>query len=240
MLVEHPNLLLREVEAEVLAQFASRLLPVDLSKGATLQNPGDPVDWVYFPEGALVAGLADTPTGESVATCLIGYEGAIGAFEACGSRTAHMRCLVNVAGKASRMRASVYREFYDTSAALRTAIHKHVEMLLAESRQNVACNAIHTVEARLSRLILEGLDKCEARTALPFTQEAMAQVLGVQRTTVATCVSILQKQGHVRSNRGSIEVTDKPSLETVACACRKTLRDTRRDIYVKRSESCDA
>jgi CRP-like cAMP-binding protein len=240
MVLEHRNLLLRSVEPAVLARFSTRLQPVELCKGVTLHNPGDTVDWVYFPDGALIAGFSETKAGESVATSLVGLEGALGVFEACGSRTAHMRCLVQITGRAWRMRAGAYRELYDTSAPLRTAIHKHIELLLAESRQSVACNAIHPVEGRLSRYILEGLERCKASTTLPLTQEALAHALGVQRTTVALCVSTLQKQGVLRSSRGSIEVTDRSGLEQASCLCRQALVDARRDIYQARSESCDA
>ncbi|MDB5596337.1 MAG: transcriptional regulator, Crp/Fnr family [Hyphomicrobiales bacterium] len=240
MVLEHRNLLLRSAEPDVLARFSARLHPVELSKGVTLHNPGDTVDLVYFPESALVAGFSETAAGESVATSLIGVEGALGVFEACGSRTAHMRCLVQVTGRAWRMRAGAYRELYDASALLRTAVHKHIEFLLAESRQSVACNAIHPVEGRLSRYILEGLERSRASTTLPLTQEALAHALGVQRTTVAVCVSALQKQGVLRSSRGAIEVTDRSGLEKVSCLCRQALVDARRDIYRTHSESCDA
>lgn len=240
MRLERSNLLLQAIEPDVLAQFNSRLLAVELRKGATIQNAGEPVDWVYFPDGALIAVLSENLAGDSVATALLGYDGAMGVFEACGSRVGFARGIVHVPGRVWRMRAGVYRELYDTSAALRTAVHKHIEMLLAESRQFVACNAIHPVEARLSRSLLDALDKCDADATLPLTQESLAQMLGVQRTTIAVCVSALQKQGLLRSSRGAIEVVDRPSLENACCPCRQALVYLRQEIYSSRPESCDA
>ncbi|MBX9739271.1 MAG: Crp/Fnr family transcriptional regulator [Beijerinckiaceae bacterium] len=238
--LEHRNRLLRAVEADILAQFSARLLPVELRKGAPILNLGDPVDWVYFPDGALIAIMSETPAGESVASALVGFDGALGVFEACGSRTSFQRAVVHVAGRVWRMRASAYRELYDASPNLRTAVHKHIELILAESRQFVACNAIHPVEGRLSRSLLDGLDKSDPDTTLPLTQEALAQMLGVQRTTVAVCVSALQKQGLLRNGRGAIEVLDRSGLEKAACACRKALQFIRQEIYSSHSESCDA
>ncbi|MDB5508704.1 MAG: transcriptional regulator, Crp/Fnr family [Hyphomicrobiales bacterium] len=238
--LEHRNRLLRAVEEDILAKFDSRLLPVELRKGASLQNLSEPVEWVYFPDGALFAIMSETLAGESVAASLIGYDGALGVFEACGSRISYQRAIVHVSGRAWRMRAGAYRELYDRSSNLRTAVHKHVELLLAESRQFVACNAIHPVEGRLSRSLLESLDKSAPETILPITQEGLAQMLGVQRTTVAVCVSALQKQGLLRNSRGAIEVIDRAGLEKAACSCRATLEYIRQEIYQSRGESCDA
>ena len=240
MHLEHRNRLLRAIEPDILAQFANRLLPVELRKSATLQNPGESVEWVYFPDGALIAIMSETQAGESVTSAMVGYEGALGVFEACGSRVAFARAQVHVAGRACRMRAGAYRELYDVSPQLRTAVHKHVELLLSESRQFVACNAIHPVEGRLSRSILEGLDKSEPETILPLTQEALAQMLGVQRTTIAVSISSLQKQGLVKNSRGAIEVLDRAGLEKASCPCRQALLYMRREIHTSRPESCDA
>lgn len=236
---EQRNWLLRSIEPEVLSDFSKKMTEVVLRKGDNLQSPGESVEWVYFPEGALVAAIAETLAGDSVVAALVGYDGALGAFEACGSRTSHMRGAVLVPGPARRMRASAYRSLYDASSNLRTAVHKHVEILLAEARHSVACNAIHPVEGRLARALLEALGKCDGGDLLAMTQESLAQMLGVQRTTIAVCVSALQKQGVVRSGRGVIEITDRDALEKAACSCHATLDLLRADIYSTRAESCD-
>lgn len=236
---KHRNWLLSAIEPETMADLGARLSPVDLRKSDELHLPSDTVEYVYFPDGALIGVVSETQHGESVVTGLIGFEGALGAFEACGSRRAHMRGVVLVPGGAWRMRASDYRALYDNSPGLRTAVHKHVEVILAESRQSVACNAIHAVESRLSRALLESADKCDGADIVALTQESLAQMLGVQRTTIAVSVSSLQKQGGLRSGRGSVEL-NRDELEKTACSCREILQLLRVEIRTTRSASCDA
>lgn len=234
------NTLLRAVEPHVLAHFTERLQDFPLSKGDLLHEPGEPVEWVYFPESGLIGVLSETMAGESVESAMVGRDGALGVFEACGSRQSFHRAVVQIPGHARRIRASGYRELFDASSALRTAVHKYVELLLAEARQSVACAALHAVESRLSRTILEALDRSGADTVLPLTQESLAHMLGVQRTTVAVCLSALQRAGVIRSGRGSLEVLDRVGLERAACVCRDTISFMRRDIQRSDAAVCHA
>lgn len=236
---KHRNWLLSAIEPENLVDFGPRMSRIELRRGEELHSPSDAVEYVYFPDGALIGVLSETLSGESVVTGLIGFDAALGVFEACGSRKAHMRGVVLVAGSACRMRASDYRAMYDSSPGLRTAVHKHVEVLLAESRQSVGCNAIHPVEGRLARTLLEAAERCDGDNVVALTQEALAQMLGVQRTTVAVAMSALQKQGSLRSGRGSIEL-NQDALEKTACSCREILQGLKAEIRTARAESCDA
>jgi Crp-like helix-turn-helix domain len=47
----------------------------------------------------------------------------------------------------------------------------------------VACNVLHTMEARLCRWLLQATD-CMDGNDIPLTQEFLGQMLGVRRTTV--------------------------------------------------------
>ena len=81
-----------------------------------------------------------------------------------------------------------------------------------------ACNAVHPVEARCCRWILI-LHLHLAQDTLPLTHEFLAEMLGVQRSTVSTVIKTLQTAGLIRQNRGSITVTDWTGLEATACEC---------------------
>ena len=234
-----PNWLLKALEPEVRARFAPQLRVVDLPRGESLQHPGDAVHKVYFPEGALVGLISTMPKGETVQTALVGWDGAVGAFEACGTRQSAFLAEVQVAGAAWVMSGDDYRRMYEASEALRTAVHKYVEILLTEARQFAACNALHGVEARLSRSVLEALERSREGLALPMTQEALAEMLGVQRTTVTAAVAALQASGALRSTRGVVEVLDRAALEATACVCREVLQTARANIYGSDRKACD-
>lgn len=238
-MAKHPNWLLEAVEPEVRTRFEPQMRLVDLARGEQLQHPGEAVLKVYFPEGALVGQISAMPKGDAVQTAMIGWDGALGVFEACGTRVSAFLAEVQVEGPAWVMSADDYRRMYEASEALRTAVHKYVEILLTEARQFVACNALHSVEARLSRSLLEALERSRDGRALPVTQEALAEMLGVQRTTVTAAVAQLQAGGGIRSARGLIEVVDPETLEGTACVCREVLQAARAEIYGSARKACD-
>ena len=233
------NWLLNALAPEARASFEPRMREVTLARGQVLLRPGEPVEKVYFPEGALICLFSTMPAGDAVQTTMIGWDGALGSFEACGTRQSAFVAEVRVEGAARVMTAEDYRRMYGASEELRTAVHKYVEILLTEARQFVACNALHSVEARLCRSILEALDRSSDGRTLPATQETLANMLGVQRTTVTAAISQLHAGGVVRSARGQVEVLDLGALEETACACRDILRSARAEIYAADHEVCD-
>jgi CRP-like cAMP-binding protein len=233
-------MVLRAVELPVRAKFEARFELIPLEKGQVLQETGDGVEWVWFPETGLIGLATETSGGESAQCATVGYDSAVGVFEACGSRRVFHRAQVQVPGKAWRARAATYRELFDQSEGLRTAVHKLVEVLLAESRQYVACNALHSLQSRLARLLSDVQDKAQCGDTLPLTQDALAQMLGVQRTSVALAVASLQKVGVVRRGRGALAISDRQGLEREACSCRDTLTFARDEIYASFDAACEA
>lgn len=119
-------------------------------------------------------------------------------------------------------------------------MHKLVEVLLAETRQYVACNALHSLQSWLARLLVDIQDKARCGETLPMTQDALAQMLGVQRTSVALAVASLQKAGVIRRGRGALEIADRAGLEREACSCRDTLSFARDEIYASFEAACDS
>ncbi len=233
------NQLLDAIEAPVLAQFEARLQRVELKRDEILFSQGDELDRVYFPSNGLVGIQAETSDGESVESSIVGREGAIGAFEACGSRRFFAEAVVHIPGEALCLPAAAYRDLFEASPNLRTAVHRYMEQLISETRQFVVCNSLHPVEARLARLLLEALGKSALDHSLPLTHQALARMLGAQRTTVAMIVSRLQRDGVLSGRRGIIKVENEKALERLACGCREALQFARREIHAARDPACE-
>jgi Mn-dependent DtxR family transcriptional regulator len=53
--------------------------------------------------------------------------------------------------------------------------------------------------------------------AIPYTQEALAGRLGVQRQAVALAAEALKHVGAIDYRRGTVVVTDGGALEAAAC-----------------------
>jgi DNA-binding transcriptional regulator YhcF (GntR family) len=54
---------------------------------------------------------------------------------------------------------------------------------------------------------------------LLLTQEFLAEMLGVRRTTVTLLAQELQRSGVLRYTRGRITILDRAALEARACEC---------------------
>ena len=234
------NALLGAIEPSMRPEAASKLILVDLARGETLYLSGNTVDRVYFPVGGLIGIVSDTVEGEGIDSAIVGVEGAVGLFEACGSRQFFAEAVVQVAGQAAVMQAGYYRELFTDSPALRTATHRYVEQLMNETRQAVVCTALHELEARLSRLILEAIERSGTGDTLALTQETLARMLGAQRSTVAELLSRLQRQNCLTTRRGAVILRDRSALEAAACSCRSSIVETRAAIWAAPEPACES
>jgi CRP-like cAMP-binding protein len=221
--VSRRNLLLTALAQKDLALLLPHLREAPLVQGVILHEQGDHIDQIYFPHDGIVSLLAVMRQGEAIETATIGYEGAVGALSGFGPRRSHTRAVVQVPGSASRIAAEHFRKAAQESEAIRSIIVMYNEMLLIQVQQTAACNALHAVEARLSRWLLQARDRLESNT-IRLTHEFLSQMLGVRRTTVTVVANMLQQAGLIRYHRGHIEIVDRPGLEARACECYEAIR----------------
>jgi CRP-like cAMP-binding protein len=230
------NALLAALEPNVRARFLPYFQRVELHRGDVLHSDGHLTKWVYFPLTGLAAILTQTIAGESVQTGMVGCNGGVGILEAFGSGRYRSRGEVQIPGTALRVGVGRYRDMLQASHGLQRAVEQHLEMLVTEARQLMACNALHPIESRLSRSILDALDRSCLDGVLPLTQESLAQMLGAQRTSVSACIAKLQREGLIRTSRRSIEVLDVERLERIACDCRESLAMAKEEIWAPPEE----
>ncbi len=217
------NLLLAALPAGDFALLAPHLKPVTLVQGTVLQEQGDAIDEVYFPHDGIISLLAVMRQGEAIELATIGLEGAVGSLSGHGQRRSHTRAVVQVPGVGMRISAQRFRQAAQESEAVRQSIVRYGEILLIQVQQTAACNALHAVEARLSRWLLQARDRLSSNT-IQLTQEFLSQMLGVRRTTVTVVANMLQQAGLIRYHRGQIEIVNRPGLEARACECYEAIR----------------
>ncbi|HEY7457526.1 MAG TPA: Crp/Fnr family transcriptional regulator [Xanthobacteraceae bacterium] len=199
------------------------LKEVELEQGAILQEQGELIERIYFPHSGMVSLLAVMQQGNAVETATIGREGAVGAMSGLGPRHAFTRALVQMSGSASQIMTAKFQAVVAKSAAIRDIVVRHNEVLLAQVQQSAACNALHEAEARFCRWLLQSRDRSDS-DVVPITQEFVAQMLGVRRTTVTLVAQSLQDAGLLRYRRGQIEILDRDTLEARACECYGVVR----------------
>jgi CRP-like cAMP-binding protein len=217
------NAILRALPPEDFALLAPHLSHVALDKGRLLFDPGDPIDLIYFPNNCVISLMTLMDSGQAIESATIGREGALGLGAAMAPRQSLSRAIVQVAGQASRAPIGALREAYGASAALRSLVDRHCDALYGHAIQSVACNALHTVEARFCRWLLTCHDRIDHNT-VSLTQEFLADMLGVQRTTVTAVAGALQTRGLIRYRRGIVDILDRPGLEAMTCECYGAVR----------------
>jgi CRP-like cAMP-binding protein len=196
---------------------------VALHQDEALSRAGDEIEHVFFPHSGAVSLMISMANGKSVATAAIGRDGAVGLLSVLGPSPSAITAVVHAAGTASRIPASRFHAAFKRSAAIRQMVQTHVRALLIQLQHGAACNALHPVEARLARWLLHFRDHID-NDVLPLTQEALAEILGVRRTTVTLLMRNLRASGAIRSDRrGRIEI-DPSRLAAAACECHDTMR----------------
>src|SRR3569623_1547617 len=182
-LPETKNRLLLAMEPKELGILSGHLVHVTLEKGVLLYEPGDDIDTIYFPHDAVISLMTLMEGGEAIESATIGREGALGLLAAINPRPALSRAIVQVAGHASRIQASALAKLWSQCPSLASLADRHTDALFGYAIQSVACNALHSVEARFCRWLLS----CHARidcARVALTQEFLADMLSVQRATV--------------------------------------------------------
>jgi CRP-like cAMP-binding protein len=196
---------------------------VSLGQGQVLCEPGDIVEYVYFPHTAVISFLAVMRHGQTVETATIGRNGLVGGVAGLGRWRAFARMVVQVPGTASRISSTRFRAAFRQSDRLATLVLQCAQAIVVQIQQTAACNALHGVEQRLCRWLLLTQDLANTNV-LPLTQDFLSQMLGVRRTTVTQVANKLQTLGMIRTQRGQIEIVDRTALEQVVCECYEDLR----------------
>jgi len=217
------NRLLAALSEQAIALLAPNLRQSTLPQGVVCYGPGDPIDQVYFPRTGMISLLVTTGAGDMVETSSIGREGAVGIQCGNGPCLSFTRALVQIGGNFWVIPAPRFEAATSHSAELRELVFNYTATLWAEAQQNAACNAIHDGSSRLCRWLLQCADRTGSDQVL-LTQEFLAEMLGVRRTTVTLLAQELQRRGILRYSRGRITILDRAALEACACDCYEVIR----------------
>jgi CRP-like cAMP-binding protein len=219
------NRLLAALPEEALWSLRPHLRTVHLPRGSVLCEADERLMRVYFPEAGAISLVTVFEDGTTAEMATVGREGVVGVGALLGGEHAFGRHVVPVPGLALAVDASRFRSALRENGALRAACETYAQAFLAHLLQNVACNAIHRVDQRCARWLLMCDDQAEGDT-FELTQEYLAELLGVRRSTVTVVAGSLQHEGLIHYRRGAITVLDRRGLEATACECYQIVRDT--------------
>ena len=237
MLDRRENRLLAALDPADYALVRPHLSTARFEHGAILQEQEAPVAHVYFPMSGLVSLGSVMEDGREIATAVLGRDGAVGAFGGAGRPNALARATVQIPAACAVITESRFRVAVSRSERIRDLILRFNDALLGQVHRTAACNALHPLEARLARWLLQALDLTDEGELL-LTQEALAKILGVRRTSVTVVANRLQEDRVIRYRRGRIVVLNAVGLEDVACECYRVIR--RRTVNIARAPAASA
>jgi CRP-like cAMP-binding protein len=212
------NHLLSALRFRAYEHVLSNLELVPLPIGWPVYEADGKQSYVYFPTNSIVSLLNVMENGSSTEIAVVGNDGLVGVALFMGGDSTPSRAVVQSAGYAYRLRASVLKAEFEQGGDVQRMLMRYAQSLLTQMAQTAACNRHHTVDQQLCRWLLLSLDRLDGNQ-LVMTQELIANMLGVRREGVTEAAGKLQADGMIYYSRGKITVIDRPRLEARACEC---------------------
>jgi CRP-like cAMP-binding protein len=229
------NHILSKLSASDFQRLERHLKLVDLEHGRVLADSRQHVHKVFFPHSGVLSCVVELKDGSSIETGMIGNDGVFGAMQAIDDRLSLNKVMVQVPARASVVDAAIVKNVADSSPDFRSLIVKYEQFLLGQVQQTTACNAVHNIEARTCKWLVRMYDL--AGTDLPLTQEFLAQMMGVRRTSVSTVASQLQDKGLIEYRRGKVQIRNIDAVQLHACECADAVREQYAEVFGKCQET---
>jgi CRP-like cAMP-binding protein len=196
---------------------------VDLTLGEVIYQADQRIDYVYFPETAVVAMIDTVEGGGTVEVGIIGREGMVGINIFLGCLVTPDKAIVQIAGSAMRMKTKALRKELRFGSPLRRLLLRYTQALLAVISQSVACSQHHTVAQRLARWLLTMHDHADANE-FEMPHKFIAGMLGARREGVSEAAAKLQAAGLITYSRARIRILDEAGLKKKSCECYRFIR----------------
>jgi CRP-like cAMP-binding protein len=222
-MILHDNFLLASLPADDLQALKPHLELVKLEQQKVLFEAGDEIGLAWFPIDSVISLVVILSTGETIEAAMVGRDGVVGASATLDGKVSLNRAIVQIAGRSFCCDLTNFKEFAVSRPHVVSLLIRHEQSLYAQAQQSAACNAVHSVEARLARWLLRARD-LTGTDVLLFTQEFLAEMIGSTRPSVSLVAHTLQQAGVIRYSRGTIQILNSEGLKEIACECYATIR----------------
>ena len=221
------NRLLLSLPAREIDFLKSHLEPVKLSIGDIIFQAGDTIRHVYFPENGMISLLSVTEQGQAIEVGYTGYEGLVGITLLFERNEMPYQALTQAPTEALRVESKIITELFKQRGDFHNITLRYFYVILRQISQTCICNHFHKIEARLCRWLTVMCERSENKN-LVLTQEFIAHILGVQRTSIGMIAASLQSAGIIRYSRGKVEILNFERLKSAACECYEIVREEQR------------
>jgi CRP-like cAMP-binding protein len=201
------NGLLAALPHDVLSSVQPHLKPVSLPRASVVCDVDEPLRRIYFVEAGFISLVSAFEDGTIAEMATVGREGMVGIGTLLGGEHALGRYVVLVPGFALAIETCRFQRALRDSPELRAACEAYAHAFVGHLLRRAACDATHTVEQRCACWLLMWDD--QADDTVELTQEYLAEILGVRRSTVTDVADTLQHAGLIQYRRGAIKVLDR-------------------------------
>ena len=191
---------------------------VHLPHHASLHEPGERIEFAYFPNRGLVSIVVAMREGKTVEVGVTGSEGVVGTPAFVKLNRSPHRAIVQIAGDGLRIRADALQTVLPSAPQLQFMASRHGVIQGMQAAQSAACNRLHGIQQRLARWLLIMQDRTN-EGLLRITHDFLATMLGTDRPSVSLAAGILQTKGTIEYTRGAVRVLNRKKLEEYACEC---------------------
>lgn len=217
------NRMLSSLPADVMAAVVDRARPDVMEQGRVFAEPGDVASQVHFVTSGAISLVTVLEDGDRVEAGMVGREGALAAHAVLTGLPAFTQAICQVGGTVLTLEGSVFRSLIEERPDARIMVDRYIEGAANQAQQAIGCRAWHQIEHRFCRWLLTACDH-SGKDRIALTQEFMAHMLGVNRSTVSAIAVRLKADGLIRYSRGQISVKDRPGLDAAACECLGAIR----------------
>ena len=226
------NLFLNTLPAAVRSALLEASIEVELPIRKSLYEAGHLSKFAYFLHSGSASVARGFENGQTIDVGIIGREGAIGVHHLLGTGEVSTRCFMQIAGSGLRVPLDDFRALFAKFPELRTRVLEFLQFQTTALYLVAACNALHEAKGRLAKWLLMIQDITSLDT-LPLTQDSLAEMLGIRRTTVAIQAGSLQAAKIIAYSRGKIQIIDRPGLQDAACECYPIFHRTLMALYTQ-------
>ena len=213
------NRLLAALPNDIYASVAKEIRMAPVSVGDTLLEHGETISHVYFPNTGVYSVTNEMRDGSLVEVATVGFEGMLGVNVFLGDMLGAGRSLLQVPnGALPKMSVGCFLKLSAEPGPFRTAVSRYAQAYMLQLMQGTACNALHDLEQRCCRWLLQTQDRVGDDEFL-LKHEFLAIMLGTTRPWVTKVIGALQKSGMITSHYGRITILDRKKLERSSCEC---------------------
>jgi CRP-like cAMP-binding protein len=198
----------------------------------SLYEPGQPMEFVDFPNSGMVSLVIATEDGRTVEVGEVGKEGFAGVQAAVGMNKNQVREVVQIAGDGFRVKLGALKRVLQSAPELQRMLTRYAVVQGMQFAQTAACNRLHNIEQRLARWLLITQDRVDSPN-LAITHDFLATMLGTDRPTVSLAARVLQDKQIIEYTRGAVQILSRAKLKDCTCECYGVIQQYNREIGLK-------